>query len=64
MSRKHFQLTHSTVGLSLDQASRHKWLSIPAGAMIYVVSGPATGVEDQTVHVRREGRQLLMFAMT
>ena len=63
MSQKRFQLTHSTVGLSLDEASRHRWLSILAGAIIYVVSGPTTGEEDQTIHVRWEGRQLLMFAI-
>jgi hypothetical protein len=56
---KRFELTHST--LALDAANQHKWVTIPAGAIIRVV-GP-NDEEDRMLDVRWEGRPLVMFAI-
>ena len=63
LSRKRFHLTHSALALPIDNAAQRRWLTVPAGAKLYVVSGPNVGEEDQMVQVRWEGRQLMMFAI-
>ena len=63
LSRRRFELTHSTLALSFENGGRHKWLNVPAGARIYVISGPNAGEDEKMVHVRWEGRQLVMFAI-
>jgi hypothetical protein len=60
LTSKRFELTHST--LALDTANQHKWVTIPAGAIIRVVAGP-NGEGDRMVDVRWEGRLLKMFAI-
>jgi hypothetical protein len=60
LTSKRFELTHST--LALDAADKHKWVTIPAGAIIRVVAGP-NGEGDRMVDVRWEGRPLVMFAI-
>ncbi len=63
LSRRRFQLTHSTLGYLLADSGQHKWVNVPAGAVLRVICGPAVGEEDQTVQVRWEGRHLVMFAI-
>ena len=63
LSRKRFHLTHSVLALPIHDSAQRKWLTVPAGAKLYVVSGPNVGEEDQVVHVRWERRQLVMFAI-
>lgn len=63
LSRRRFELTHSTLALSREPSGQQKWLNVPAGARIYVISGPNTGEDEKMVRVRWEGRQLAMFAI-
>lgn len=60
LTSKRFELTHST--LALDVVAKHKWITVPAGAIIRVVAGP-NGEGDRMVDVRWEGRPLVMFAI-
>ena len=63
LSRRRFHLTHSTLARPIDDSAQRRWLTVPTGAKLYVVSGPNVGDEDQMVHVRWEGCQLAMFAI-
>lgn len=60
LTTKRFELTHST--LALDVVAKHRWITLPAGAIIRVVAGP-NGEGNRMVDVRWEGRPLVMFAI-
>ena len=59
LNRKRFTLTKPV--LALDIVRNHGWVTIPAGAILTVVSTSSEG--DQMVKVHWEGRPLVMFAI-
>jgi hypothetical protein len=59
-SNKRFRLTKPA--LALDAVVRQGWITIPAGEIIRVLSGP-NGEEDQMMDVLWEGHMLTMLAI-
>jgi hypothetical protein len=60
LAGRRFALTKSI--MALDGVDRRSWVTIPAGAIIRVTSGP-NGTEDQLADVLWEGRSLTLFAV-
>jgi hypothetical protein len=59
LSGKRFKLERSTLALGFEDGKR-KAVTVPAGAVIKVVSGP-TGDGDRMVDVHWDGQTVTMF---
>ena len=62
LTGKQFVIERSTLGLQAVENQR-KVVTIPAGAIVKVLSGPSTKGDTGTVNVEWEGRTLAMFAI-